>query len=75
MVPPTLQLEITGHIPHGTLVKPLEERVRCNSEIQKESGQKVLSFSWNLAVRGNNDTHYEIIGVDISTPIIYIIYI
>ena len=33
--------------------------------------QKVLSFSWNLALRGYtdtyNDAHYEIIGVDEST--------
>ena len=38
------------------------------SHLQKESGPKVLSFSWNLALRGTdrrrNDTHYEIIGVD-----------
>ena len=35
------------------------------SHLQKESGPKVLSFSWNLALRGRrNDTHYEIIGVD-----------
>ena len=36
------------------------------SHLQKESGPKVLSFSWNLALRRRrrNDTHYEIIGVD-----------
>ena len=38
------------------------------SHLQKESGPKVLSFSWNLALRGTerrrNDTHYENIGVD-----------
>ena len=41
------------------------------SLLQKESGQKVLSFSWNLALRGRrNDTHYEIIGVDILLVVI-----
>ena len=38
--------------------------------LQKESGPKVLSFSLNLALRGihtMNDTHYEIIAVDIRT--------
>ena len=42
------------------------------SHLQKESGPKVLSFSWNLALRRRrNDTHYEIIGVDV----IYTVYI
>ena len=38
------------------------------SHLQKESGPKVLSFSWNLALRGRrrNDTHYENIGVDVN---------
>ena len=35
------------------------------SHLQKKSGPKVLSFSWNLALRGYNNAHYEIIGVDI----------
>ena len=37
------------------------------SHLQKQPGPKVLSFSWNFALRGihtYNDTHYEIIGVD-----------
>ena len=39
------------------------------SLLKKESGPKVLSFSWNLALRyihRGNDTHYEIIGVDLT---------
>ena len=37
----------------------------------------MLSFSWNLALRGRrNDTHYEIIGVDtVLGPMLFIIFV
>ena len=51
---------------------------RILQSFQKESGPKVLSFSLNLALRGihryadtQNDTHYEIIGVDRRGTSIY----
>ena len=48
------------------LIIPCRDVPRDNkSHLQKESGPKVLSFSWNLVLRGQNDSHYEIIGVDV----------